>query len=293
MTAWKHAGEDVEESINDINASIAQQSQLLLNTFRAELSVLQNNLVRAGIILDGANSRIELIGKRVLFKSTDGKTYIQTGTDNNGYPLLEFLSPDGEVAYNLGYTGLTQIIQESIPQSWADLGEWSGFINQRPDGGQSAGTVIACEVITGDSQSQSYRTKQMYMNSSQMVKTNTGWQFPSVAAAEANNKYYLNTNVDSNYIPTSDPVADGWLTQFLSMSGRVYMYRLIYVKDGRKLDTEYTIEIEKLIVESAVTNYHGRIVEEIEGYTPATDDAYIKMPPVPAEAEEPIEEIEE
>ena len=147
-TEWKPAGEDVGESINDVNTSITQQSQLILNTFRAELAVLENNLVRAGIILDGASSRIDLIANKVRFVAADRQTpYILVGTDSGGFPHFKFLDPDGQVAYDLGYTGLTRITQTSHPQEWEPVGAMIGFSFNKQSTGMQAGSEYLCEYI--------------------------------------------------------------------------------------------------------------------------------------------------
>lgn len=289
-TEWKPAGEDIGESINDVNTSITQQSQLILNTFRAELSVLQNNLLRAGIILDGASSRIDLIANKVRFVAADRQTpYILVGTDSGGFPHFKFLDPDGQVAYDLGYTGLTRITQTSHPQEWEPVGAMIGFSFNKQSTGMQAGSEYLCEYIWnegGGTHLDGIESRDVYINHEPYFVNGQGQKtYPS--GGEYEGLYYTDLRIDDtgtnpSYLPTGDYVADGWYAIYDHILGYRY-YRLIYMSNGKPLETEYTIEMERLTIPGETTTYiyHGRIVEEIEGYTPAADDSYIKMPPIP------------
>lgn len=289
MTSWRPASEDVEMQMKELS----QQSQLILQQFRAELAVLQNNLVRAGIVLDGVNSRIELIGRRVTFKTTEGRTYIQTGVDNDGYPMLEFLDPDGVPRYDLGYRGLTQIIEESHPQEWESLGSIYGYrqgVYYLDTEGLPAGFRFPCEDLY-DNPRGTVLSKPTYINHEPYTYDRYGDKiYPMGGYTEG--MYYINRSnqllpppLNSDYLPAESPIGDGWYAMYARTEGTREYFNLFYISNGKPLNTTYTIQAERLSWQvEGVTyySYHVRILETIEGYTPSADNNYLTMPPVPS-----------
>lgn len=69
---------------------------------------------------------IQLIGEKTNFVSVkDGTPYIAVGLETATYngvtakvPYFKFYAPDGTEMYNLGYTGLRQIVNNSVPDEW-------------------------------------------------------------------------------------------------------------------------------------------------------------------------------
>lgn len=106
---------------------------------------LMTGLERVGFHLDGENSLMKLIAERVGFYGTDGKEYIKIGRDKQGIPYFIFMDEDGVTpAFNLGYKGLQDVINEAGTQYWTRV-----VVYANPDGklGLIPGTTIAAENI--------------------------------------------------------------------------------------------------------------------------------------------------
>ena len=114
-------------------------------TIDAFVRDLITGLESVGIHLDGENSLLRLIAEKVGFYGTNGKEYIKIGRDKQGIPYFIFMDEDGVTpAFNLGYKGLQDVINEAGTQYWTRV-----VVYANPDGklGLIPGTTIAAENI--------------------------------------------------------------------------------------------------------------------------------------------------
>lgn len=101
--------------------SVAWETAISQNSQRIALTAKKDDLETAGIHLDGENSSIDLRANKTLFSRPDGTPFIKVGADENGIGYLIFMMPDGVTpAYNLGYTGLPDIINTSQEASFSN-----------------------------------------------------------------------------------------------------------------------------------------------------------------------------
>lgn len=101
--------------------SVAWETAISQNSQRIALTAKKDDLETAGIHLDGENSSIDLRANKTLFSRPDGTPFIKVGADENGIGYLMFMMPDGTTpAYNLGYTGLPEIINTSQEASFSN-----------------------------------------------------------------------------------------------------------------------------------------------------------------------------
>jgi hypothetical protein len=98
------------------------QSAIEQSSQRISLSAKKDDLETAGIHLDGANSRIDLLADQTQFlRSIDRLPFIKIGVDDDNMPYLIFMMPDGVTeAYNLGYKGLVSLIDEGVKASFSN-----------------------------------------------------------------------------------------------------------------------------------------------------------------------------
>lgn len=113
-TDWTPSTEDTEAKIEVLSNQI-------------NLSVKKDELETVGIHLDGDNSHIKFIADKTSFIGTDLREYIKIGVDGNGIPYFIFLDSEGNERYNLGFTGLREIINNSVPQSWTTEVKYGTF----------------------------------------------------------------------------------------------------------------------------------------------------------------------
>lgn len=76
---------------------------------------------------------IDLRAGKVAYLGANGKPYITAELDDEGMPHLIFYNKAGTKMYDLGYTGMFDIIQDSQEQKWV---EYSGILG--------VGTTISC-----------------------------------------------------------------------------------------------------------------------------------------------------
>ena len=89
-------------------------------------------LVQTGI--DIRRGVIDLRAGKVAYLGANGKPYITAELDDEGMPHLIFYNKAGTKMYDLGYTGMFDIIQDSQEQKWV---EYSGVLG--------VGTTISCK----------------------------------------------------------------------------------------------------------------------------------------------------
>lgn len=79
---------------------------------------------------------IDLRAGKVAYLGANGKPYITAELDDEGMPHLVFYNKAGTKMYDLGYTGMFDIIQDSQEQKWV---EYSGVLGE--------GTTISCRAL--------------------------------------------------------------------------------------------------------------------------------------------------
>lgn len=156
--------------------------------------------------IDIRNGIIDAIAGIFNFVGKDGKAYIKVEQDDGGYPHLVFYDPntkdsDGNpvAAYDLGYGGLSQLVQTSQQQGWRTVIYYGTY---------AEGSTIHAEDLyeAPPLMSTAFEYKAAWFKNYQGEK-----QYPSTEAKNADLCVYLSDDVDSNYLPTSTvKLEDGW-----------------------------------------------------------------------------------
>ncbi len=235
-TDWTPSTEDTEAKISVVS-----------NKIDLSISDLESGLETAGIHLDGSNSFISAIANKMSFYGTDGNEYIRWGV-KSGVPYLIFLDSEGIERYNLGFTGLSKIIQDSEPQSWLTVRLMCGYM---------AGATYNAKDIwenfdnyTGQLHPPTRETRYVYQagyyTDSQQQKTY--WH------GELDQHFYETDGVDINddYAPTGTPMTGTWATDsMVSVNATTRKYPLYYFGTGNNAGT--IIESKIIVIEKMVT----------------------------------------
>lgn len=116
----------VNETITNITDNYVTNTNLqsVINQRANEitLSILKQvngNLKKVGIDID--LNEINLIANKTNFVDENGKKFITVSKDENGIPHFIFLDNNEKAKYDLGYTGLKEILNEYKPAYWTKL----------------------------------------------------------------------------------------------------------------------------------------------------------------------------
>nr|DAT37910.1 MAG TPA: hypothetical protein [Caudoviricetes sp.] len=116
----------VNETITNITdnyvTNINLQSVINQRANEITLSIIKQvngNLKRVGIDID--LNEINLIANKTNFVDENGKKFITVSKDENGIPHFIFLDNNEKAKYDLGYTGLKEILNEYKPAYWTKL----------------------------------------------------------------------------------------------------------------------------------------------------------------------------
>ena len=91
------------------------------NAEGVDLSAKVNDLEKAGVHLNGRESRIDLVAARTKFVRPDGRDLIRIGEDSDGFPYFVLMMPDGVTpAYNLGRMGVVDLINKGVQAGFGD-----------------------------------------------------------------------------------------------------------------------------------------------------------------------------
>lgn len=102
-------------------SQVQWETAISQNSQNISLTAKKDDLAAAGIHLNGENSTIDLRANKTIFSRPDGTPFVKVGADENGIGFLIFMMPDGVTpAYNLGWTGLPEIINTSQEASFSD-----------------------------------------------------------------------------------------------------------------------------------------------------------------------------
>ena len=166
-----------------------------------EFSVeVKNDLKKAGmaITIDG----VRFVGSKVGFAGENGVEYISLGLDNKGIPYFIFRDAEGTPRYNLGYTGLADLINNSHAAEFESI-----FIYIRS---------LTLGLVT------EYTASSFYNDASSSTTTNTAYQFHANFTLDAQGQkiydpssgedldgLYYSSNGISNLLPTGTKLANG------------------------------------------------------------------------------------
>lgn len=197
------------------------------------------------------NGGIEAIAGKFDFIGKNGKPYIKAELDDEGMPHLIFYNKAGTAMYDLGYTGLFNLIQDSDKQSWVN------YTGQIIDG-----DTAQCASLTGgnyrlvdnDIVSPSVLERTVYEYHPASIPTNGKKTYYN---SDCKNQLYLSTDVDEslNNKPTGEPLYTDNVT--LQLNG--YLYELVERKVVSKTVQNGTTTIEEHFRFSAHTIIRNRL----------------------------------
>lgn len=234
VTAWRRG----EETAEAMSSRIEQMAE------RIDMAVYKDEAEVVGMHMDGANSHLDFVANKTGFFGTDGKEYIKWGV-KDGIPYLIFLDGDGNERYNLGYTGLIEIIQNTRPQSWTTL-NYIGSDSHHAffsDGD----TIQASELksITGDA---CFQYNEAYTLDGQGIPiySPSGGYRPFY-----NGNVYRNNTMDASAVPTGQLITAGWRFEVVKRTSETtaggtttvtVLYDLFYIGTGTSGGHSYTIK---------------------------------------------------
>lgn len=204
-TDWTPSTEDTEAKIEVLSNKI-------------DLSVTKNELETVGIHLDGNNSHIKFIANKTSFIGTDLREYIKIGVDGNGIPYFIFLDSEGNERYNLGFTGLREIINSSIPQSWTTESKYGVFPSDTYDGGDIFNGIYPC------GQTNLYAYNEGYTVDAQGERIYT-------FGKAYDGKLYTSNSLDTERKPNGE-LATGWYMNTVGGSKYLKKYNFLYIMSG-------------------------------------------------------------
>lgn len=207
--------------------------------------------------IDIQNGLINAIAGMFNFVGKNGKPYIKVEQDSNGYPHLVFYNPtktdsagNPMPAYDLGYSGLQQIIGTGRVTSWLHVNYQKTF---------AAGAVTNPMDFYREMLARGYRDACRY-DGGYYLNPQFGKVWLPAEAEKYDGLYYDTESWDKDFLPTGELLADGWhLYQSGYKSGGVYdgvtaanqnkghyyeyTYRMFYTKSGKRYTTEHTVSV--------------------------------------------------
>lgn len=120
----------IESKVNEVITNVSDnyvtntnlQSVINQRANEITLSIIKQvngNLKKVGIDID--LNEINLIANKTNFVDENGKKFITVSKDENGIPHFIFLDSNEKAKYDLGYTGLKEILNEYKPAYWTKL----------------------------------------------------------------------------------------------------------------------------------------------------------------------------
>lgn len=122
--------DQIESKINQINTNISDNYvtntnlQSIINQQANQITLaiinqVNGNLKKVGIDID--LNEINLIANRTNFVDENGKKFITVSKDENGIPHFIFLDKDEKAKYDLGYTGLRELVSDYKAAYWTKM----------------------------------------------------------------------------------------------------------------------------------------------------------------------------
>lgn len=193
----------VEEGLESANSKIQQMPDEITASVTESVN---GELKRSGLSItpDG----IEADAKKFTFVNSEkGTPYIKIGVEaDTGLPYLIFCDANGKPAYNLGFTGLSQIAQSAHKRGW---GRGMYYTQCYAPGT----TVSLYDIAPGLPRPQDawWRYDPAYIIGSDGKRI----YVPS-GAEDAKDKVYVSPSEDSEGLPVTEMLADGWYLFYVS-----------------------------------------------------------------------------
>jgi hypothetical protein len=197
---------------------------------------VKNDYESAGLKI--VSSGLQLRGGRVDFTGSNGTPYIKVSVDSDGMPHFIFMAPDGVTEmYDLGYTGLRQLVNNAVPDEYVGGNSLQGYLFQGDVVPGEEGDTINPASILGQEASLAD-----HMGDIMVWKFNEGftvanhqkiynWSGSSVPSAF--DGAYLLDNTPTAQRPGTLPVNGYYFTKLTYEGNGEYSLRLIYVENGQ------------------------------------------------------------
>jgi len=192
-----------EQGLETANSKIQQMPDEITASVTESVN---GELKRSGLSItpDG----IEADAKKFTFVNSEkGTPYIKIGVEaDTGLPYLIFCDANGKPAYNLGFTGLSQIAQSAHKRGW---GRGMYYTQCYAPGT----TVSLYDIAPGLPRPQDawWRYAPAYITGSDGKRI----YVPS-GAEDAKDKVYVSPSEDSEGLPVTEMLADGWYLFYVS-----------------------------------------------------------------------------
>ena len=203
--------------------------------------------------IDIRKGTIDLRAGNVNFLGADGKPYITAELDADGMPHLIFYNKAGTAMYDLGYTGLFNLIQDSDKQTWVKYG-----------GQVIDGDTANCSDLTGGN----YRLTDGDIAEAFILDRTIYEYHPAYVMSNGEKKYYnsdcknqlyLSNDVDESEGSYNKPTGKALYTDdgILRLNG--YFYELVERKVVSKKTNGGTTTIEEYFRFRAHAIYRNRL----------------------------------
>ena len=219
-----------------------------------EVKNVRDGLLSTGIDIE--HDEIRLRSNKTSFVSTrDGHTYIGVGEDDDGIPYFIFYDKDGEPKYNLGYTGLKELIDNARPSRY----EAVSFYCDAPYGFQP-GEKLNPKTVYDNFDADTVPFWYWYEGYTKGADGSKIWSVGGTEASKWNEKYYSDkeeTGTPShpkNFAGLNDEEYDfsGWFFQktdsFSGSSISGFNCLVKYIENGVVVQTFYaSVELNSII----------------------------------------------
>ena len=203
--------------------------------------------------IDIRKGTIDLRAGNVNFLGADGKPYITAELDADGMPHLIFYNKAGTAMYDLGYTGLFNLIQDSDKQTWV---EYSGQVIDGDTANCSSLTGGNYRLSDGDIAEAFILDRTIYEYHPAYVMSNGEKKYYN---SNCKNQLYLSNDVDESEGSYNKPTGKALYTDdgILRLNG--YLYELVERKVVSKKTNDGTTTIEEHFRFRAHAIYRNRL----------------------------------
>lgn len=195
-------------SVNDETAEGRISAEINVKADEISASVKEDiggNLSKTGI--DIKNHKINVTTQELNILGNNGNKYIYISVDDNGFPHLVFINPQtGEPAYDLGYNGLSQLIEYAQKAGFDTLGIFARSFN--------AGDTVTAEylwnIVQTTSSGQMVRADNLYQFHAATTNGNDGkiiYTTPNGASLDGH--VYQSDRLNTSYEPASLEAVNG------------------------------------------------------------------------------------
>lgn len=202
--------------------------------------------------IDIEKQDIRLRSGRVSFVSThDGHTYIGVGEGEDGIPYFVFYDKNGVPKYNLGYTGLKELIDNARPSRYDTVDFYCHDTADAPQAGFKPGSKLNPKTVYDDFEKIAVPFCFWYEGCTKGSDGSTIWSVGGTEASGWNEKYYVDKEEagtsphPKNFAGLKDEDADysGWFFQrtadFSGSYSTGFKCIVRYIENGAVLKTLY------------------------------------------------------